>query len=118
MRINSLKILSVRIISVLLQKHLIMATTTKREKTRFDTRLPSEQKRLLERAAYLGGYKNLSHFIIMTAQNKAKEILREREQIIASEEDGKIFFEAITHPNKPNKHLMAAVKAFKSALAK
>ena len=100
-----------------MQKLTIMATTVKYAKTRFDARLPREQKTLLERAAYLGGYRNLSHFIIMTAQSKAVEIIREHEQVIASEKDSKIFFDAIINPGKPNKNLLAAAKAFKSALA-
>jgi uncharacterized protein (DUF1778 family) len=77
-------------------------------KSRFDTRLPKEQKQLFERAAMLGGYRNLTDFIIVTVQNKAKEIIEESERIIASQKDKEIFFNALLNPPKPNEHLLTA----------
>ena len=40
-----------------------------------------EQKQFIERAAYLGGFRNLTDFVILTVQDKAKEIIKEKEQI-------------------------------------
>ena len=88
--------------------------TTKQEKARFDTRLSKEQKQFFERAAILGGYRNLTDFVILTVQNRAKEIIEERLQIIASKRDSEVFFDAITNPTKPNKDLLAAAKEYKS----
>ena len=88
--------------------------TIKQEKARFDTRLPQKQKQFFERAALLGGYRNLTDFVILTVHERAKEIIEEREQIIASRRDSEIFFEAITNPGKPNKDLHAAAKEYKS----
>ena len=85
-----------------------MKTTTK-EQARFDARLPKEQKQLFERAAYLGGFRNLTDFVIIAVQEKAKEIIKEKEQIIASEKDSQIFFDAITKPRKPSKTLKRAM---------
>jgi uncharacterized protein (DUF1778 family) len=85
-----------------------MATAIK-EQARFDARLPKEQKRLFEKAAYLGGYRSLTDFIIFTVQEKAKEIIQESEQIIASEKDSQVFFKAITNPKKPSKTLRKAL---------
>ncbi|MDP4228035.1 MAG: DUF1778 domain-containing protein [Bacteroidota bacterium] len=85
-----------------------MATTIK-EQARFDTRLPKEQKQFFEKAAYLGGYRNLTDFIVQTVQEKAKEIIKEKEQIIASERDSQIFFDAITKPKGPSKALKNAL---------
>jgi Uncharacterized protein conserved in bacteria len=76
-----------------------MSTTTS-DTARFDARLPKEQKLLFEEAALLGGYRNLTDFIFAAAQDKAKEIIKEREQVIASERDSQIFFDAITNPEK------------------
>ena len=90
-----------------------MATTII-EQTRFDTRLPLEQKRFFEKAAILGGYRNLTDFIIQAVQDKAKEIIKERELIVASERDGEIFFDEITNPNSPNKSLRKAVDKYNS----
>ena len=89
-----------------------MDSTTK-EQSRFNARLPKEQKEFFEKAALLGGYRNLTDFIILTAQEKAKEIIREKEQIIASERDSKIFFDAITKAQNPNEALSKAVDDYK-----
>jgi uncharacterized protein (DUF1778 family) len=80
-----------------------------KEQARFDARLPADQKHFFERAAYLGGYRNLTDFVILTVQEKAKQIIKEKEQIIASERDSQIFFDAITKPTKPSKTLKKAL---------
>ena len=82
--------------------------TTITDQARFDARLPKEQKQFFEKAAYLGGYRNLTDFIIRVVQEKAKEIIKEKEQIIASERDSEIFFDAITNPQKPSENLKKA----------
>lgn len=83
-----------------------------KEYSRFDARLPKEQKLFFEEAAYLGGYRSLTDFIILTVQEKAKEIVKEKEQIIASKRDSHIFFDAITKAKKPSKTLKNAVKDY------
>jgi len=83
--------------------------TAIKEQARFDTRLPKEQKQFFEKAASLGGFRNLTDFIVQTVQEKAKEIIKEKEQIIASERDSQIFFDAITNPNEPSKALKNAL---------
>ena len=87
---------------------------TSHNKARFDTRLSKEQKDLFERAAILGGYRSLTDFVILTVQQKAQEIIDEREKIIASNKDSKIFFDAIVNEDKPNKELLLAAKEFNS----
>lgn len=88
------------------------------EKARFDTRLPKEQKQLFERAATLGGYRNLTDFVIMTVQEKAKEILKERERIIASDKDKGIFFDSLINPPKPNNDLLSAKEEYDKMISK
>jgi uncharacterized protein (DUF1778 family) len=83
-----------------------------KEQARFDARLSLEQKRFFEKAAQLGGYRSLTDFVIITVQEKAKEIIREKEQIIASERDSNVFFEAVTKYKKPNKALKDAMKDY------
>lgn len=83
--------------------------TTIKEQARFNARLSKEQKQLFEKAAYLGGFRSLTDFVILAANQKAREIIRETEQIIASERDGRIFFDAITHPKKPSETLKSAL---------
>lgn len=89
-----------------------MATAT--EQARFDIRLSKEQKLFFEKAAVLGDYRNLTDFIVQSVQEKAKEIVREREQLLASERDCKLFFDAITHPQAPNEALREAAAKYKS----
>ena len=88
--------------------------TLKEEVTRFDTRLSKEQKYIFEKAAALGGYRNLTSFIIVTVQNRANEILKEQEQIIASNKDSEIFFEALTNPIQPNSAIFLAAQEYKT----
>lgn len=94
-----------------------MSTLTK-EQARFDARLPKEQKQFFEKAALLGGFRNLTDFIMITVEEKAKEIIKEKEQIIASERDSKIFFDAITKSKSPNKALSDALNDYNAFIAK
>lgn len=86
--------------------------STSEEKARFDVRLKASQKELFEKAAYLGGYKTLSEFALTTLQDKANEIIKENEDILASKRDKEIFFNEITNPQKPNKALKSALKDY------
>ena len=93
-------------------KKIYYMSTIVKEKSRFDARLPKEQKEFFEKAAYLGGYRNLTDFVILTVQEKAKEIIKEKELIIASERDSEVFFNAITNPIKPSKSLKKALEDY------
>jgi uncharacterized protein (DUF1778 family) len=92
--------------------------TVRHNKARFDTRLPLEQKQLFEKAALLGGYRNLTDFVIVTVQNKAKEIIEESEKIIASQKDQEIFFDSLINAPKPNKDLLSARDKYNELLSK
>ncbi|MFT6718245.1 MAG: hypothetical protein ACJAY8_000637 [Sphingobacteriales bacterium] len=88
------------------------ATIESKGKTRFDTRLPIEQKELFERAATLSGYKSLSEFVLSTVQQRAQQIIKENELIIASERDSEIFFDSLVNPKAPNDALLNAAKKY------
>jgi len=88
-----------------------MSTTTEKQ-ARFNARLPKEQKLLFERASVLGGFRNLTEFIIQTAQKRAKEIIEEREEVIASKKDAEIFYDAITNVKAPSKNLKDALNHY------
>ncbi len=92
--------------------------TLRHDKARFDTRLPLEQKQLFERAAILGGYRNLTDFVVVTVQSKAKEIIEEREKIIASQKDKEIFFDSLLNPPKPNNDLLSAKEEYDKLISK
>lgn len=93
-------------------KRIDAMNTEIKEQARFNARLPKEQKKFFEKAASLGGYRNLTDFVIRAVQEKAKEIVNENEQIIASERDSRIFFEAVTNPKKPSKTLKKAFEDY------
>lgn len=92
-------------------------STTITEQARFDARLPKEQKQFFEKAAYLGGYRNLTDFVVRVVLEKAKEIIKEKEQIIASERDSRIFFDAITNPKMPSETLKSALDDYNTFIA-
>lgn len=89
---------------------------TKLNKTRFDARLSVEQKQFFEKAAVIGGFRSLSDFVISSAQEKAREIINDNEQILASEKDQKVFFDAVLNPPAPNKNLQSAFEAYRQSL--
>lgn len=85
---------------------------------RFDARLSKEQKEFFEKAAHLGGFRSLTDFVINTVHEKAKEIILEKEQIIATERDSQIFFDAITAPKKASKALKNALEVYNDFVSK
>ena len=90
-----------------------MSTSKTSEKARFDARLSRSQKELFEQAAKIKGYKSLSEFVIQVTQEAAITIIQRQQNIIASERDQIIFFNALTNPPKPGKNLKKALKAYK-----
>lgn len=98
-------------------KTLNMASKASNTKNaRFDTRLSAAQKKFFEKAAHLGGYRNLTDFVVMAVQEKAQAIIAEKERIIASQQDSEIFFEALMNPKAPNEKLTQAAQEFKARL--
>ncbi len=95
----------------------MITTITMDDKARFDTRLPKEQKLLFEKAAQLGGYRNLTDFVISTLQKRSREIIEENEQIIASQKDSEIFFDALTKEYFPNEKLSQAAEDYKTMMS-
>lgn len=83
------------------------------EKTRFDTKLTVVQKELFEQAARLGGYRTLSDFVISTTQEKAKAIVEQHQELLASERDRKIFFDAMMNPPKIGERLLQAAERYR-----
>lgn len=98
-----------------------MSTASTLEKearsTRFDARLSERQKTLFSEAARIKGFKSLSEFVIQTTQTAALEIIERNQQILASENDQKIFFDAFISPPKPNPTLFEGVKRYRSKMS-
>lgn len=89
------------------------------ERTRFDTRLPKEQKELFEYAATLGGFSTLTDFVIYALQQQANTIIEKHQHqnaFLTSKKDKEIFFEAITNPQPPNDTLRGAAQRYNQEL--
>jgi len=89
----------------------------KAPQARFDTRLTKSQKEFFELAARISGFKSLSEFVIHSTQQIANSIVEQHNAILASEEDKKIFFDALVNPAKPNKALKEAVKHYQKQVS-
>ena len=84
---------------------------------RFDARLPLTQKIYFEKAAQLGGYRNLTEFILSSVMEKAKSIISQNEQTIVSQRDSEIFFQAILQQTQPHPALVEAADEYNQLLA-
>ena len=60
----------------------------------------------------LEGYRNLTGFVFRAVEEKAPQIVKER-QIIVSERDSELFFKEITNHRNPNEFLLKAVEKYK-----
>lgn len=97
-------------------KSLNSNATKTAERTRFDTRLPKEQKEFFEYAATLAGFKTLSDFVLSTVQQQADKIVEKHSTILASQKDQDVFFNALLNPSEPNDLLKKAASRYKAAL--
>lgn len=93
------------------------ARPKKRAYARFDARLTQEQKDLFEEARILIGSKSLSEFIISSTLEAANSIIEKHHQILSSEKDRAIFFDALINPPKPNEALVKAAKRYRKQVA-
>ena len=62
------------------------------------------------RAAELGGFKSLADFFFTAASEKAEAIMGKRNAWLSTENDRKIFFNALVNPSTPNARLRLAMK--------
>ncbi len=82
---------------------------------RFDARLSMDKKLVIEKAAMLAGYRNLSDFVVSTVYEKARDIIQKSESILVSQRDSELFFQTLVNPPEPNEALKAAVRDFKES---
>jgi uncharacterized protein (DUF1778 family) len=88
------------------------------KKTRFDVRLPKEQKEYFEYAASLGGFRTLTEFVIYSGNQQASQIVEKHNSILASKKDQEIFFKALLNPQPPSARLKQAANRYKKAVNK
>jgi uncharacterized protein (DUF1778 family) len=83
------------------------------QRARFDAKIPKAQKELFEYAASLGGFRTLTDFVINAVQEKANIIIQEHNNILASEKDREVFFDALVNLQGPNEKLRDAAERYK-----
>jgi uncharacterized protein (DUF1778 family) len=86
------------------------------EKARFDTRISKKQKDLIKYAATLGGYRTLTEFVVVSIEEKAKQIIEEHNRILASKRDQEIFFNELINASKPKNALKNAALRYKKMI--
>ena len=77
---------------------------------RIEARIPSEQRRRIERAAALKGT-SISDFMVSSADETAKRTIEEHESWTLSGRDREIFVNTLLHPPTPNKAMKAAFRS-------
>jgi uncharacterized protein (DUF1778 family) len=92
-------------------------TTQLQKGERIEIRVSSHDKDIFKRAQLLSGDKTISSFIIRAVREQAENIISERERILASDNDRKIFFDAVFGNPEPNENLVAAAEKYKSVSA-
>ncbi len=82
------------------------------KQSRFELRLSKEEREFFERASLISGYKTFSSFVISALREQAKKIISDNEQILASQNDKEIFFNAILSNVEPSEKLKKASQKY------
>lgn len=94
-----------------------MAITKGKEQSarteRLEARLTAEQKAFLTRAAELEG-RSLTDFVVHSAQEAAKQVIREHEAIMLGEQDRKAFVAALLEEAEPGDRLRRAAERYRN----
>jgi len=91
----------------------IAARATRKE--RLEARVSPETKALCQEAATLEG-RSLTDFVVSSAVESAKRIIRERELMGLSARDRRVFVDSLLNPPPPNRRLQAAARRYKQVL--
>ena len=89
-----------------------MSMQRKKKNIRFISKVSLYQWQLLDRAAYLSGHKSVAAFMLAVAEEEALKVLHKHTTMTLTENDAKIFFEALDNPREPNEELVQAYKQY------
>jgi uncharacterized protein (DUF1778 family) len=87
-------------------------TVFRQRDQRLEARVTPDQKEMIERAAYVQG-RTVTDFVVSALQEAAKRAIAEHTVWQLSQEQQKVFFEALMNPPPPNAKLRAAYKRFR-----
>jgi uncharacterized protein (DUF1778 family) len=82
-----------------------------RQKERLEARVGAETKALLQEAATLQG-QSLTDFIVGSAVESARRVLREKELIELTQRDRIAFVDSLLNPPLPNQRLREAARRY------
>lgn len=91
--------------------------TTKVKSERIDIRVSPEEKEIFLKAQKLSGERSFTAFITRIIKSKSLEIIEKNEQILASDRDREIFFEALMKDQEPNQVLKEAADKYKLSMS-
>jgi uncharacterized protein (DUF1778 family) len=75
---------------------------------RLDIRLTESERDFFYKAFEFSGFSTFSEFVIQALRKESDQVISQRAQILASERDRKIFFEALMNPPAPTEALKNA----------
>jgi uncharacterized protein (DUF1778 family) len=88
-----------------------------RKDERLEARVSAETKALCQEAAAVEG-RSLTDFIVGSAVESARRILRERELMELSQRDRKAFVDSLLTPPPPNRRLRKAARRYEQVFGK
>ena len=77
---------------------------------RLDIRLSEKEREFFYRAFEVSGFGSFSEFIIQAVRKESYKVITDYEQILVTDRDKKIFFDALMSPPAPNEELKKAFK--------
>ena len=87
-----------------------------RKDERYEFRLSSSDRALLQRAAELRGLK-FSEFVLQAVRERAESTLRENDIILLTGEDRRVFVDALMNPPRLNRKLRKAFERHREAVS-
>ncbi len=88
-----------------------------RKDERLEARVSAEAKALCQEAASIEG-RSLTDFIVSSAVESARRILRERALVELSQRDRNAFVESLLNSPRPNQRLRKAARRYERVLGK
>lgn len=75
---------------------------------RLDIRLTEKERDFFYKAFEVSGFSSFSEFVLQALRKESDKVISKHEQILSSERDKKVFFDALMNPPAPNEALKKA----------
>jgi uncharacterized protein (DUF1778 family) len=95
----------------------LKAVRRSKKRERLEARVTLDQKRLIARAAKLRGT-SVTDFVVVSAQQAAKETIKDFEMLSLRDEAREVFVNAILNPPAPNEAARAAAARYKEYMGR